>query len=277
MCLMFAAHPALASDVLDDLSRTGLVDKTEEKNDSICQRALYSKSFDNWCKFYLAGKDAEADKEWAKLMPMVKESTSLRPLIRGANTRLQFMEGDEHQQLIERGDSFFADIKMLRATEKALGKNHLQVASIYDYISNCYVDVRNYAKAVEFQRIAYNIRAQKWGKDSTKLANDIRGMASKTFNAHYYDQCKPFAQRMVELGTKYDDRMFVREGNSYLTRMKDAAGVAKGSSKSVTTSPLKPKPNLKSAVGSTKPKTKTNTNTRQGSTKLNNLVDELSK
>ncbi len=272
---MIAASPVQASDVLDDLSRTGLVDKTEEKNSEICQRALYSKSFDNWCKFYLAGKDAEADKEWAKLLPMVKESTSLRPLIRGANTRLQFMDGEEHQQLIERGDSFFADITMLRATEKALGKKDLQVASIYDYISNCYVDVRNYKKAAEFQRIAYNIRAQKWGKNSTKLANDIRGMASKTFNAGLYEQCKPFAQRMVELGTKYDDRIFIREGNSYLTRMKQAPGVASGSANSSKPSPLKQNP--KAAVGAKNLSDSPKGNTKQRSNKLNNLVDELSK
>lgn len=264
LTLVSAPLPAFAGDVLDDLSRTGLVDKTEEKNSELSQRALYSKSFDNWCKYYLAGKDAEADKEWAKLLPMVKDCTSLRSLIRGANTRLQFMDGEEHQQLIERGDSFFADIMMLKATEKVLGKKNLQVASIYDYISNCYVDVRNYQKAVEFQLIAYKIREEKWGKNSTKLANDIRGMASKTFNAGLYDLCTPYAKRMVELGTTYGDRMFIREGTSYLTRMKEKKNL-----------PVVKKLNDKSKTADKHAQAANAA--RQKASRLTNFVDELSK
>lgn len=271
-CLLGTQPVAIAGDALDILSTTELVDKNEEENSRLCQRALYSKSFDNWVKLYLAGKDAEAEKEWAKLIPMVKGCTSLRQLIRGANVRLQFMDGEEHQQVIERGDSFFADTKMLRATEKVLGKDHLLVASIYDYMSNCYVDVRNYPKAVEFQLVAYKIREGKWGKNSTKLAGDVRNMAAKTFGAEQYEACKPYAQRMVDLGTTYGDRGFIREGNGYLTRIKEK--LAKKAKEKLNPSIKKPAESPKLQVKTVGDKKK---DAQQKMNNLSKYVNELSK
>lgn len=141
-------------------------------------------------------------------------------LLRTVNSRLQFLEGKDRERCLKRGDLIFADNKMLAATEKTLGKNHILVATGYEYMSNCYGDLYDWQKCASYSLTAHKIKELNWGTHSAQIAGDTRSLVKKLYKAGRYKDVLVYGQRMVELGTKYSEKQYTQTGKSYVALAK---------------------------------------------------------
>jgi hypothetical protein len=203
MALLFLLPtPGLAGDtVFGDLEQ-GLVRKEEQEDQAWCDRGIYSKSFDNWIKAYVNGRQSEAEKDWAGVLKAAHGASNLTRLISNTCTRLEFLEGDEGKKFEKLGGALPAIKAMLVSTEHFLGESSVQAASVSEYLGSKYSNCGDFSESVHYAGKALKIKERLWGKDSPRVFGSLVGLADQEIQAKDYANARAHAERGLAIAVK---------------------------------------------------------------------------
>jgi tetratricopeptide (TPR) repeat protein len=195
-----SAPSCLAEDSAYGDMDMGLVPQAEQADIACCDRGLYSKSFDLWIKDYVSGRSAQAEKDWAGVLKVVKGASSLNRLASGTYTRLEFLEGEDSRKMEKLGGPI-AGIKAIYAATKHLMGNSEWLASLAEYLGNQYRNCRNFTASVGYSKQALEIREQALGPKHFKVFQSLLSLAEMEILYKDYSHAKACAERALVIAT----------------------------------------------------------------------------
>lgn len=206
----YFVQPTLAAD--DDI--TGLLGDMIDQNAGIggkCQQAMHSKSFDDWTKHYLAGKDAEADEDWKEVVRIAGPEALLRELLRQTLQRMDFLEGDPNNP---RRGFVILMITLTRSTEKAVGKTSWRLKEVYDYAADTCEHGKDFQNAVVLRQKQLDLESEHWGKNNRKICPTLSDLADELISTKQYTKAQSVIDRLKSISSiEKDIRMQQQAAN----------------------------------------------------------------
>lgn len=174
--------------------------------------AVYSAGFDRWLKDYLAGRDKEADQDWADVVKTVKSGSALFDVMYRAMICIDAAEGDEknprrnHVVLLEH---------LLSSSQKKFGKNCPYLNNAYNGAAQCCYKARLYSKAAEFYEREFALQERLWGKESPRLADTLCTLIDSQERAKQWSSCETSLQRLNAIAQKTHDQKLLRMAHDW--------------------------------------------------------------
>ncbi len=199
-CAVLAWLPCHADDTVFGDFEKGLVPAAEQADQACCDRGIYSKSFDSWLKNYINGKSAEADKDWAGVLKAAKGARSLNKLASSANTRLEFVEGEDSAKLEKLGGPLSGIKALYASTQHLLGESE-QLATIAEYIANQYKNSHAFQANISWLKKALSTREHVWGHNDARVSSTLSFLADGEYLARDYAASKAHAEQALAIAT----------------------------------------------------------------------------
>jgi hypothetical protein len=199
--LCFAGTCALAqqkdlTNVFDLLDQAAQVDNS--KDAVMCEKAFYSGLCDQWLKEYVAGKTAEADKTWAKILFKMNDSPSCYILVRKLFQRLESGAPDNATNDSKYGILTYSN-QVLAATEKTLGRNHRFVCDILAFKATHYDSIKDFKAALPLRQRELDVGIKSMGPESEMTGFCMVDMAFELAKLRRYDEGHRLVLRALKL------------------------------------------------------------------------------
>lgn len=142
-------------------------------------RAFFSDELNHWVNLYVAGKTAESEKVWAKILKGIAYDRDIKWFLDRVAQRVEIDTCDTDHQI--------APVKLLRdflsQTQKAVGEYHPFTAYTYDLLSNYYEGMKDYKTCEPYRLRALEIRKKCFGPSDEKVAKSYQ-----VLGRHYYER-----------------------------------------------------------------------------------------
>ncbi len=203
MILIIGATAAFADENKDD-SLSLLTDATTyrlSKDAVACEKALYSKTSDQWLKAYMQGQNNEADLLWKKILVQVKDCESIDVLIDKLYYRVRFLP-DESEEASARMAMVPFYTSLLNATEKAVGKDHRFCVQLIGYIAGHYEDIKNFKEAIVWRDKQLKVSQRVSGSKSHTVAHILFSEGRDYCSLRDYKNAEPLLLKSIAIAEK---------------------------------------------------------------------------
>jgi tetratricopeptide (TPR) repeat protein len=125
-------------------------ESTDSADKQMCQRASYSKAFEQWTNAYCNGDEKEANQKWKEVLSQLTKCGDIGPLIDLACARTAFRD----VKMREQGNAILpAEItELTNATAAAVGPKHRFMASMYRFSARYLEGGHKYKNAIEYRQ-----------------------------------------------------------------------------------------------------------------------------
>jgi tetratricopeptide (TPR) repeat protein len=185
----------------EDAAIFGLADQVAEEDNHrdtvICETVFYSGLCDQWLKAYEAGKIADADKIWAKILAKIKNSESCFLLLKKLHQRLESDAPDVVSNNSKYGILQYSNT-ILKATEKILGPNHRFIADILAFLTTHYDSIKDYKTALPLRQREMDVSIKSSGPEAEMTAFAILDMGYELAELGRYQEAQVLVTRVLK-------------------------------------------------------------------------------
>jgi tetratricopeptide (TPR) repeat protein len=164
----------------------------------MCESVFYSGLCDQWLKAYEAGKTADAEKIWVKILAKIKASDSCYLLVKKLHQRLESDAPEVASNSSKYGILQYTNT-LLKATEKNLGPNHRFIADILAFMTTHYDSIRDYKTAFPLRQREMEVSIKSTGPESEMSAYSIMDMAYELAELGRYQEAHQLVQRVLKV------------------------------------------------------------------------------
>jgi len=207
--------PAQAEPREDDLF-SAIGEQVTSDGHFLNAKSSNSADFDNWCKHYLAGKDAEADSDWRKVAKTISKPDDLHSLMKNAIVRITFSEGNDPRRSPAK-----AVISMMTSSEKALGKDNALLCSGYSYASGTCKNCGAFGEAIAYKRKQVNLEEKCFPCDKRQCYTRL-DFAGLLLRFHQTDEALSITNHMQPMVTKIRDAKLDSDYHRLVAKLKEA-------------------------------------------------------
>lgn len=208
MVTMLAVTPLLclreayARRVDDDAAAFfGVADQVAQEDNHrdtlMCENVFFSGLCDQWLKAYEAGKAADAEKIWAKILAKIKTSDSCYILVKKMHQRLE-TDAPENVSNNSKYGILQYSTAILQATEKSLGPDHRFVSDIIAFMATHYDSIKDYKTALPLRQREMEISIKSTGPESEMSAFSIMDMAYEMAELGRYQEGHELVTRVLK-------------------------------------------------------------------------------
>jgi tetratricopeptide (TPR) repeat protein len=200
--MLCIAQTCVLAQQRDSTNVFDLLDQAAQGDNSkdmlMCEKVFYSGLCDQWLKGYVAGKTAEADQTWSKIMSQLKESPSCYILVRKLYHRLDTEAPDNATNDSKWGILAYTN-QVLGATEKALGRNHRFVSDILAFKATHYDSIKDYKTALPLRQRELDVGIKSMGPEAEMTGFCMVDMSFELAELGRYEEARQLALRALKL------------------------------------------------------------------------------
>lgn len=172
------------------------VEENKSEDTQRIDKAILTKEFDEWLKFYMRGDLEKAKPYFWKLLDMLKDNRTLNHLQRRAAARIMFYDakkGDKEGQ----GALIMVFKHWLNAIEEKLGPEHRFAGDINGSLGNYYETQKLFALAARYRKRQLSIYEKSFGKEDNDLYVPLLELSEDLLNQKKYSEAELVIKRCM--------------------------------------------------------------------------------
>lgn len=175
----------------------------ENKSDDTqrIDKALMTREFDEWLKFYMRGDLEKAKPYFWKILDMLKDNRSLNHMQRRAAARIMFYdpkEGDKDGQ----GSLIMVFKHWSSAIDEKLGPEHRFAGDIDGSLANYYETQKLFALAARYRKKQLQIYEKAFGTQDNDVYTPLLGLSEDLLFQKKYSEAEPVIKRCLAIGSR---------------------------------------------------------------------------